>query len=180
MVTCLERDDLLALLCDVFLCFCHFPIWCSGSGVVLDCIDSWSLPSFLLWKVLDKHAPSQDRGLVDIQNVIATGMIQIIKLAELLRPHIQSNNEARTMIADALTLMGQIQLNLSVMKRFLIGPDLKKKYFGLCNISSPLTTKPFWDDVSKDIKNCNSVTYLGKKQCCYKGPRGSQFPDCRG
>ena len=20
--------------------FCHFPIWCSGSGVVLDCIDS--------------------------------------------------------------------------------------------------------------------------------------------
>ena len=23
-----------------FLVFCHFPIWCSGSGVVLDCIDS--------------------------------------------------------------------------------------------------------------------------------------------
>ena len=22
------------------LCFCHFPMWCSGSGVVLDCIDS--------------------------------------------------------------------------------------------------------------------------------------------
>ena len=25
---------------NVFLCFCHFPIWCLGSGVVLDCIDS--------------------------------------------------------------------------------------------------------------------------------------------
>ena len=24
------------------------PIWCSGSGVVLDCINSWSLPSSLL------------------------------------------------------------------------------------------------------------------------------------
>ena len=36
-----------SLVCDVFLCFCHFPIWCSGSGVVFDCIDSWSLPSFL-------------------------------------------------------------------------------------------------------------------------------------
>ena len=22
------------------LCFCHFPMWCPGSGVVLDCIDS--------------------------------------------------------------------------------------------------------------------------------------------
>ena len=70
----------LFCVCDVFLCFCDFPIWCPGSGVVFICIDSWPLPSFLLWKVLDKHAPSQDRGLVDIQNVIATGMIQIIKL----------------------------------------------------------------------------------------------------
>ena len=29
-----------SLLCDVFLCFCHFPKWSPGSGVVLDCIDS--------------------------------------------------------------------------------------------------------------------------------------------
>ena len=27
-------------VCDVFLCICHFPVWCSGSGVMLDCIDS--------------------------------------------------------------------------------------------------------------------------------------------
>ena len=40
VVTCWERADLLALLCDVSLCFCHFPIWCLGSGVVLDYIDS--------------------------------------------------------------------------------------------------------------------------------------------
>ena len=30
------------------LWFCYFPMWYPGSGVVLDCIDSWSLPSFLL------------------------------------------------------------------------------------------------------------------------------------
>ena len=28
------------LVCDVLLCFCHFPIRSPGSGVVLDCIDS--------------------------------------------------------------------------------------------------------------------------------------------
>ena len=27
---------------------CHFPIWYPGSGVVLDCIDSWSLHPYLL------------------------------------------------------------------------------------------------------------------------------------
>ena len=31
---------------------CHFPMWCPGSGVVLDCIDYWSWPSYLL---LDVH-----------------------------------------------------------------------------------------------------------------------------
>ena len=30
------------------LCFCHFPMWHPGSGAVLDCIDSWSLPPFIL------------------------------------------------------------------------------------------------------------------------------------
>ena len=27
-------------VCDVFLCICHFPIQCPGSGVVLNCISS--------------------------------------------------------------------------------------------------------------------------------------------
>ena len=30
------------------LWFCYFPIWYPGTGVVLNCIDSWSLLSFLL------------------------------------------------------------------------------------------------------------------------------------
>ena len=37
-----------SLECDGVLCFCHFPIPCPWSGVVLDCIESWSLPSSLL------------------------------------------------------------------------------------------------------------------------------------
>ena len=40
VVTCWERADLLALVCYVLLCFCHFPMWYPGSGVVLDGIDS--------------------------------------------------------------------------------------------------------------------------------------------
>lgn len=135
-----------------------------------------------IWKVLDKRAQSQDRGMVDIQNLVTTGMIPIIKLAEILKPHIQGNNEARTMIADALTVMGQVQFHLSVRRRYLIRPNLKKKYSGLCNISTPVTTKLFGDDVSKDIKNCDSVLYLGKDQYGYKGPRGrgSRLPYRRG
>ena len=35
-----------------FIVFCHFPMLYAMSGVVLDCIDSWSLPPFrTLWQV---------------------------------------------------------------------------------------------------------------------------------
>ena len=34
---------------EVSLSFCYFPIWCLGSGVVLYCIDSWSVTSLLLY-----------------------------------------------------------------------------------------------------------------------------------
>ena len=44
--TCWERADLFSIVCGVWLCFYHFHMWYPGSGVVLDCIDSWSLPPF--------------------------------------------------------------------------------------------------------------------------------------
>ena len=31
----------------ILLCVCHFPMWCPGLCVTLDCIDSGSLPIFL-------------------------------------------------------------------------------------------------------------------------------------
>ena len=36
VVTCWERADLLAFVCGVESCFCHFPMWYLGSGMVLD------------------------------------------------------------------------------------------------------------------------------------------------
>ena len=48
VITCLEEADPSWLLLVMFIVFCYFPIWYPGSGVVLDCIVSCSLPSFLL------------------------------------------------------------------------------------------------------------------------------------
>lgn len=127
-----------------------------------------------IWKVLDKRAQSQDRGMVDIQNLLATAMTPIMQLADVLKPHIMANNEAKSLLADTLTLMGQAQYNLSVRRRYFIRPNLKKKYSGLCNISTPITTNLFGDDMARDIKNCDSVNFLGKDQGYYykTGHRG--------
>ena len=49
VVTCWERADLLALVCGVYCEFLSLSHWYPGSGVVLDCIDSWSLHPYLLF-----------------------------------------------------------------------------------------------------------------------------------
>ena len=44
VVTCWPLGS---LVCDFFV-FCHFPMWCPGSGVVLYCSDPDIWPSVLL------------------------------------------------------------------------------------------------------------------------------------
>ena len=52
VVTCWERADILALVCGVLLSL-SVSHWFPGSGVVLECIDSWSLHPYLLkWAML--------------------------------------------------------------------------------------------------------------------------------
>ena len=48
VVTCWERADLLALFVVPFVSL-SLSHWYPGSGVVLDCIDSWSLHPYSLW-----------------------------------------------------------------------------------------------------------------------------------
>ena len=48
LIAAWERADLLVLVCDVKCDFVTFPLVYPRTGVALDCIDSWSLPSFLL------------------------------------------------------------------------------------------------------------------------------------
>ena len=66
VVTCLERPDLLALVCDVTLIVkMSLSPWYPGSGVVLDCIDSWSLPSFLLYFLLSSQTRACISDMLD-------------------------------------------------------------------------------------------------------------------
>ena len=83
-----------------------------------------------IWKIMDRRVQSQDRGIVETQNLIAASMIPIIKLAENLKSHITSNSTAKTLLSDALTLIGQVQFNLSVCRRYMIRPVIIQYSFG--------------------------------------------------
>ena len=65
--TCWERVGVLALfVCDVFLCFCHFPICCPESGVVYDCIvpDLWLILSLSYEKLFERKNKLVRDGLM--------------------------------------------------------------------------------------------------------------------
>jgi len=135
-----------------------------------------------IWKVLDKQARYVDRSASDIQTLLATAMVPVMKFAQILKPQIQANEEAKALVTDTLTLMGQVQYNLSLKRRYAIRPNLKKKYSNICHVSTPITSKLFGDDVAKEIKACDSTSFLGKDQytshykpSSYRGRGGNSY-----
>ncbi|XP_055957952.1 uncharacterized protein LOC130013222 [Patella vulgata] len=104
-------------------------------------------------------------GLVDSQvnndfelrgRLVATGIVPIVKLAELLKNQISDNDTAKRLISDSISLISQVQYHLSLRRRYLIRPCLKKKYSNICNINTPITSYLFGDDISKEIRKCDT------------------------
>ena len=121
-----------------------------------------------IWNEIAKKAQTYDKFLRDIQTLLATGLIPVIKLAELLREQISQNNEAKTMLSDAITLLGQAQFNLSLRRRYMIRPNLKKKYSNLCSLNTPVSTFLFGDDIQKEIKKCDTSTTVTNNNQYYQ------------
>ena len=77
----------LGSCCWCLLYFCYFPMWYPGSGVVLDCIVSWSLPSFLLlnyllteyyiWNWIKMKIPSNN-------HCNGNGLVQLIRMGKYI------------------------------------------------------------------------------------------------
>ena len=67
-----------------------------------------------IWKILNKRAQSYYKCFSDIQNLVATSTVPVIKLFEVVKPHIAGNQVAKTLFSDIITMMGQVQYNLSL------------------------------------------------------------------
>ena len=133
----------------------------------------WLLPTVNLeiWSDIVKKAQTYDKAFQDIETLIATGMMPIIKLVSLMKS--QMSDEAKSSVSDAITLLGQAQFNISLRRRYMIRPFLKKKYSALCNIATPITTQLFGDDFNKEIKKCDTSVSVARDHF-------GQFPNYRG
>ena len=124
-----------------------------------------------VWKVMDRKSRSQDRILFDIQSLVAGAISPVTKLAEMLKSEISENTEVKSLLSDALTCLGQTQYKLSIRRRYAIRPALKSKYASLCNMNMPVTNQLFGDDIGKEIKACESFSYIGKEQNFSRAPQ---------
>ena len=73
------------------------------------------------------------------------------------------NQQAKTLFSDVITLLGQVQFQLSIKRRYMIKPNLKKKYQALYNISTSISTQLFGDDLVKSVKNLDTSVNVGKE-----------------
>lgn len=118
-----------------------------------------------IWADIVRKAQSYDKAFQDIQTLIASGIVPIIKLVSIMKSKV--SDEAKSYISDAITLLGQAQFNISLRRRYMIRPFLKKKYSSLCNIATPITNQLFGDDLNKEIKKCDTSVSVARDQYGY-------------
>ena len=115
VITCWERADLLPPLCVLFSCvFCHFPISCPRSGVVLDCIDSRSLPSFLL--LLAMHS-NLIRQYVTLKQRVFFSISGSCQLHVLIKEYVLVTHLTHIHCISSVHFMGRQQTMLNQIKR---------------------------------------------------------------
>ena len=61
-----------------------------------------------IWKISNKRAQSYDKCFSDIKNLVATGMVPVTILFEVVKPHTAVNQKAKTLFSDIITMMGQV------------------------------------------------------------------------
>ena len=77
-------------------------------------------------ELMDNRTQTQDRSMAEIQNLLATGMTPLIQLADILKTQFSGNSQAKSLLGYALTIMGQVQYHMSVRRRYMIRPTLRK------------------------------------------------------
>ena len=139
---------------------------CTSQCEVEKIISKYKLPSHCdkmaapavnseIWTDIVRRTQTYDKPFQNILTLTATGMVPITKLVSLIKS--QMSDEAKSSVSDAITLLGQAQLNISLRRRYMNRPFLKKKYSAFCNIATPITTQLFGDDLNNDTKNVTKV-----------------------
>ena len=99
-------------------------------------------------------------------------MLPVLTLSKLVKPLIGRVPEIKTYISEILTLIGQVQFNLSLRRCYLMKSYLKGQFQALCDMKTPISTTLYGDGIQKEIKKCKTAVKIGKFVPNYRRPFG--------
>jgi hypothetical protein len=102
-------------------------------------------------------------SLMKIQSNLTKAAFAMIKATEML---VAGNNNTEATVracTDAICLIGNANTQLSLKRRELLKPVLKKDAAGLCDKNVPITALLFGDDLPKILKETREANKLGNE-----------------
>lgn len=104
-----------------------------------------------IWNIMPKSAQSRDSGFQAVQKTIATGIVPLLKIAEMSKSN-ENLKEVRNLIKQAVIVLCNSVYQLSQKRRFLLRKILPNKFSDICNATQPVTEFLFGSDIQKKIK----------------------------
>ena len=123
----------------------------------------------MVWNQLKDATKKADMGMQKCQKLFMTAMYASLEASRGACGTIKANL-IHTLV---LILSGNRELNLK--RRELLRPDLNAQFSALWNVSTPLSTELFGDDVGKEIDKVLKANRLRKKLASHKKGRVSRY-----
>jgi hypothetical protein len=120
-----------------------------------------------VWKTLESYQRRNDVKITNIQKTcVAVGSSLAYTLDMVCKA--QNSNEIDTSqvicyVADAKTMLGHINTDLSLLRQEFMRPTLHTDYRNLCNPDHPVTSLLFGDDLQKEMKDLKETSMIGSK-----------------
>ena len=135
-------------------------------------------------KSADLHIANFQKTLTKVGSALTHMTDALLELRSKLTSsdteQVKMVNQVVTGNADALALLGHLNLDLSLHRRELIKPNLKKEYGALCSKRNPISDFLFGDDLQGQLTSITASNKIGQTTSAYgNGAPFRRYPDSR-
>ena len=123
----------------------------------------------VVWQQLRQTVHTADSAMQRCQKLILASVYAMLQACA------QTTAEARPPLIHALVLAMSGNREINLRRRDFLRPHLNAKYAPLCNLSTPITTELFGDDINKEIDQLTKASQLSNRLTSFRRGRGSRF-----
>lgn len=144
-----------------------------------------------IWTNLSHDTKSADLRIANFQKTLTKAGSALTKMTDSLlelRAKESSSDTERSKTfgqlvsgnADALALLGNLHIDLSLHRRELIKPHLKREYGALCSTRTPITNFLFGDDLQGQLSSITASNKIGQTTSAFgSGATPRRYADSR-